>query len=435
MKKIYALILLITYAIICFPNHTKASCGVTIFNSIYNYNCNNLNSTIVDSFITSNNCDSVVTTYNIGYPKYNKFLSDTICLGSNYTFLDGSSQAVYSYLTHTNNFVSVNGCDSIIVQEINLNLTYSNTNYEFKCQGDSLVTPNFTLKNLKSDTLFQLNYKTKKGCDSNLAYQVFVAKRDTTILYNYTCYNGNVILADSSYIDMLKKDTLIYTQFYNQFFCDSIVVNNIDVQPIIASHLYDTVCYFKDYYGPGNNTFYELTVDTLIEINFPKPGVSCDSIVFAHISVTKADTSMTVNFVTLSVPNTNNATFQWYNGLDSLPINNAKANVFTPVANGKFFVKITYRGCTFYSNTYSVFEIAIDNKNLLQTNIIPNPFTNKLSWGDNITGGTISITNYMGQNVYTGKEKVLNTKQWLPGFYYATIFAEGKKQVIKLVKQ
>jgi hypothetical protein len=78
----------------------------------------NITTNVTQTSILQNalGCDSVIVTQvEVGF-LYSMMAFDSTCDGSTYTFLDGTTAVVNGQATHVNQYVSIYGCDSIIVQ-------------------------------------------------------------------------------------------------------------------------------------------------------------------------------------------------------------------------------------------------------------------------------------------------------------------------------
>lgn len=77
--------------------------------------------THVSNLSSTTACDTSVTTNIFIVPHYTYSIYDTICFGDSYTFPDGLSlDNIISDTTHVSNLLSINGCDSIITNLINV---------------------------------------------------------------------------------------------------------------------------------------------------------------------------------------------------------------------------------------------------------------------------------------------------------------------------
>ena len=75
----------------------------------------------ISSLQTVAGCDSIFTTQLIVYTTYNNSTNTTICYGDSFTFMDGTVMAnIQSTVDHNNQFQTVEGCDSIIVETIDV---------------------------------------------------------------------------------------------------------------------------------------------------------------------------------------------------------------------------------------------------------------------------------------------------------------------------
>jgi hypothetical protein len=428
MKKFSLIFILI--ALVLGSRKTNAQCNGPIYDTTYINSCGSIGGLQIDSFITPLGCDSILATITVNHPIFNINVNDTICLGSVYTFADGTSQIINNYMSYTSNFTTVNGCDSIINESINLNLTYTNTNFVTTCKYETVVLPTSNLIAIK-DTIINFTFLSTHLCDSVEIYDIKVFNKDTTTFIQNVCYDGKTNISDSSLIENIKADTSIVFNFFNSNFCDSTVVNIINVIPIDSSSFKDTVCFLDNWMGPDNIIYYEIMQDTTISLSFPRPN-DCDSIVFANITCLKADTNVTLVNTTLSVPLITGATYQWFNKVDSTAVIGANSNIFNATQNGRYFVKIILNGCVFYSSAQVILLVSNHSVDLNNISIYPNPFTNEVFIsGLNVT---TTVTNMFGNLIVKTTNNDIKTNSWPKGVYTFCIKKEGFSSIYKLVK-
>ena len=74
-------------------------------------------------------------------PVYNLVENLNVCENSQITYPDGTTETITANTSHTSNLTTVNGCDSIIVTNVNMNPIYSLTENINACENSSVTYP------------------------------------------------------------------------------------------------------------------------------------------------------------------------------------------------------------------------------------------------------------------------------------------------------
>ena len=240
--------------------------------SVYNENGFNVSEagTYTQSLQSVNGCDSIVTlTLNVN-PVFNTSLTATICEGSAYTEngFNVSEAGVY-----TLNLQTVNGCDSVVTLNLNVNPVYNTDLFASICEGEVYNENGF---NVNEASVYSRTLQAVNGCDSvvNLTLSVnpiFNTELSATICEGqvYTENNFNV------------SEAGVYTQTLTAVNgCDSIVTLTLNVNPIYNTELTATICEGQTY-TENNFNVSEAGVytQTLTSAN------GCDSIVTLTLNV------------------------------------------------------------------------------------------------------------------------------------------------------
>lgn len=211
-------------------------------------------------------------------------ISDEICQGeayTNYGFNLGIQFTAGTFFYEETYYESEN-CDSIINLSLTVNPTYINdTNYimicetgEYDFQGTILTEPGIYEKNLLS-----IN-----GCDSTIIINLTVGEFYRTYV-NATICKGETYSENGFNIDSQGIDTLHYIANNG---CDSIVILNLNIDPINLIEYYDTISQGTTYLDHGFEIFAtnnpgDYSFETSY-LNF----YGCDSTVFLYLNITKA---------------------------------------------------------------------------------------------------------------------------------------------------
>lgn len=149
-----------------------------------------------DTLTAFNGCDSILTTQ-LSLTSYTSFATTTICAGDS-IFLENAWQTQAGFYNDTLQAV-VDGCDSIIITELNLITFSSNVDISI-CEGDSVFLQNNwqTEAGTYLDTLTSFN-----GCDSIVTTLVNLLPGTPPSLGNdVNICEGDSIILSSSLIDV-----------------------------------------------------------------------------------------------------------------------------------------------------------------------------------------------------------------------------------------
>jgi len=206
-----------------------------------------------DTVTNPNGCDSVVV-FNLTVNLATSALdTQTICNGEQYVLPGGGIAAVSGIYTDTLSGANAFACDSII--ETNL-IVLPNPNtliVDSFCPGGSYTLISGVVVNnagTYNDTLFS---GASNGCDSLLIYNLsFTSYPSAVQVTDSICFNENYVLPDGTLVNTtgVYNDTIPASNS-----CDSIVVTNLYVRPaniIVAQSQSVTVC-------PGANALFYAT--------------------------------------------------------------------------------------------------------------------------------------------------------------------------------
>ena len=224
----------------------------------------------VDTITSISGCDSVVSTHLEINPITNSFDTLEICFGDS-AFLGGSFQT--STGTYFNIYANSNGCDSI--HQTFLSVRPQIISYETIeiCSLDSVFLEGAyqNTSGFYHDTLSSSN-----GCDSLIVTELQVNSvlygRDTLVL----CYGDSALLqgqyrsTPGSYMDVITSNAG----------CDSIHVTELIIDSIIYTNTSRNMCYLDSaFLGGSYQTTAGIYLDTLTSIK------GCDSIVETQLFV------------------------------------------------------------------------------------------------------------------------------------------------------
>ena len=178
--------------------------------------------TYTEVFASASGCDStVVLTLSVAN-SFNEVVAASICPGSSYTF---GTQTLTAAGTYTELFASTGGCDSTVTLTLSISPTYNETATADFCQGSSYT---FGTQTLTSAGTYTENFASVDGCDSTVVLT----------LSEVTAFNEtdavSICLGDSySFGTQTLNSAGTYTELFTSTGgCDSTVVLTLSVDPI-----------------------------------------------------------------------------------------------------------------------------------------------------------------------------------------------------------
>ncbi len=238
----------------------------------YFYNGVNLSATgtYLDTLVSANGCDSILTLNLTVKPNSTGSISASICQGQSY-FFNGINRIATGVYTDT--LINANGCDSILTLNLTVTPVSTGAISAAICQGQSYLFNgvNITSSGTYMDTLVNAN-----GCDSVLTLTLTVNPVTNGTLNVGICqgqtylFNGVSLSTSGIYLDTLTNTTG----------CDSILTLNLTVSTSINTSFNQSICQGQSYlYNGVNLTAPGVYLDTLTAIG------GCDSIVALHLTV------------------------------------------------------------------------------------------------------------------------------------------------------
>ena len=259
-------------------------------------------------------CDSVVTlTLNVN-PVFNTPLTATICEGQTY---NENGFNVSEAGTYTQSLQSVNGCDSIVTLTLNVNSVINTSLTATICEGSAYTENGF---NVSEAGVYTLNLQTVNGCDSVVTLNLNVNPVYNTDLFASICegevYNENGFNVNEAGV---YSRTL---QAVNG--CDSVVNLTLSVNPIFNTNLSAFICEGETYAENGFNVSEAGTYTQSLQ-----SANGCDSIVTLTLNVNPIynteltaticeGTSYTENGFNVSEAGVHTQSLQTINGCDSI---------------------------------------------------------------------------------------------------------------------
>jgi gliding motility-associated-like protein len=184
-------------------------------------------------FVSSSNCDSIVTVnLSIIEPKL-VTLNKQICPGGSFSV---GNQNFTTTGTFNINLKSSANCDSIVTLNLEVtNLINENRNSTI-CEGRSLTIGDSTFD--KSGN-YTIRINTLSGCDTLVNLNLFVIKKDTSDIERTICSGDSVMIGNQVFKESGAYEVILPST--NS--CDSLVRLNLTVNLPSFTSIIDTICF------------------------------------------------------------------------------------------------------------------------------------------------------------------------------------------------
>ncbi len=222
------------------------------------------------TLLSSNGCDSVITVSLSVIPTSTNSLNATICQGQYYAF---GLQTLTASGTYIRTVAAYSGCDSIITLNLLVIQPSSSTIFASICQGQSY---GFGSQNITSSGTYTRTILASNGCDSVIVLNLQVLSNRDTLLSVIICegqsylFGQRLLMASGNYFRMIPASNG----------CDSLVQLNLLVRPPVTTSILVSICYGQTF-NFGNQVLSSSGNYRLIGISTN----GCDSIIDLQLFV------------------------------------------------------------------------------------------------------------------------------------------------------
>ncbi len=383
-----------------------------------------------DTLPNANSCDSIVS-LNLSVNSSLKVIEASICHNESYFFNGENISETGIYL---DTLLNVSGCDSIVKLNLEVFPALGSTIYQTICFGES-ITVNGTIYNssVQGATETFLNVG-ENGCDSIVIINLNVLPQLTGQDVINSC-EAITWIDGITYTNSNASATFLLENG-SQFGCDSLVSLNLTINS--ASSSTQTISACESYTWINGVTY--TSSNSTASFTIPNGNSnSCDSIVYLDLIINSVNLGIKLNDETLNSEE-GNASYLWINCETNMPISGATNQSFTPTIEGSYAVVVSNSDC---SDTSDCVFVSLVNQNELNTNkisIYPNPTqgVSILRLGD-FHQVSIEVVDLFGKIIF--KEKEIETKEYvLPstnfakGTYFIRVFNDTNSEILQFVK-
>ncbi|MFT3679537.1 MAG: T9SS type A sorting domain-containing protein [Ferruginibacter sp.] len=392
---------------------------------------------------TSNGCDStVITDMVLIHDPSTKTENVKLCRGSAYTFPDSTTlNDIQADITHKSTIHAAGGCDSLYVNTtITIIPYYEQHQAWIICAGQDYTFPDGTvITNIQRDTNYTSHFISVSGCDSLIISEILVSAGPAEVSQQIAvCPGSSYTFPDNTTITNILDNTDHTSVFPRAPWCDSIIITHLRIGTVSSQTENITVCAGSSYTFPDNSILNNIQNNTGHTSTLTSNS-GCDSIITTNLTVIKIDTAVTKTKRTLQA-DINNAGYQWMNCSTGNVIAGEMSQTFTASQVGIYAVKLEKDGCT---DTSSCYEIVLEDflSGRPAINTYPVPVKNILTTSvlsETQAEVQVVLYNSFGKNVYTrknilmpGENKInINVSAFPPGLYTLELIFKDKNEKI-----
>ena len=235
------------------------------------------------------------------------------------------------------------------------------------CQGENLQ---FGSQNLSLSGVYNEVFLNSDGCDSSVTLTLNVNPIYATNQTISICSNDSVVIGNSVYTQSGTYQNI----FTSQNGCDSTITTQLIVLTNYETTQNETICEGAEFIYNG---------DTLTETgNYAyayQAQNGCDSTHILQITVESAIEPQIseMNGILSTVTLANQ--YEWIDCNSNTPVMPSQtSNEFSPLSSGSYAVQITINQCNWISDCFEFTHATVDNSNINDFTLFPNPATTYL---------------------------------------------------------
>ena len=319
-----------------------------------------------------------------------------------------NNEATYSY-------TDTIGCPAIDYLNLTVNSPTYSTDQVTACESFTWID-GITYTENTSSAVHTIANGAANGCDSIVMLNLNIKQNSTSTDVIQAC-NSYTWLDDITYTE--DNQTATYTIANGSVNgCDSIVTLNLTINQNSTSTDIIQACNSYTWLDGITYTEDNQTATYTIE-NGSVNG--CDSIVTLNLSIIDFSLSVSTEGLMMTA-NEESASYQWINCTDDMPIDGATDQSFTVTENGNYAVIITTPNCTDTSECIAINSVGLPENNTPNFVLYPNPNDGEFTIHF-ITipeSQTIHIFNTLGERVWgtTITNQMQKFKLSLPSGFY-----------------
>jgi gliding motility-associated-like protein len=187
--------------------------------------------TYISNLTTIIGCDSIITTNVSVDPIFNLVQNVSVCSGSDYTFPDGFIQVgIVAPMSHTSNLTTTLGCDSVIVTSVAVFASFTSTSNFDICSGTDFTFADGSIQtNLTTPTTYVSTLLSIDGCDSLVTENISINPTYNLVENFDQCPGNGFTFPDGTVVTNINNNTTYVSNLLTSNGCDSIITTNVNI--------------------------------------------------------------------------------------------------------------------------------------------------------------------------------------------------------------
>ncbi|MES2557049.1 MAG: T9SS type A sorting domain-containing protein [Bacteroidota bacterium] len=375
-----------------------------------------------DTLVNAEGCDSIITlNLTINLPTTAGLIADA-CNSYTWAF---NGTTYFTSGSYNDTIQNAAGCDSIITLTLTINQPTTSSLMETACT--SYTWPQNGMTYMTSGN-YNDTIPNAIGCDSIITLNLTINPPTTSNLSASACEtytwaeNGMMYTTSGSYNDTIP----------NAAGCDSIITLNLTINQPAASFVTASAC--DTYTWNSNGMTYTVSgwyLDTLSTVE------GCDSIVTLELTIVSPPTANATDNGAGTLTGSGGTPVQWINCATNTAIAGETAATFSPSANGNYAIVVSNGSCTDTSDCVLIDYIGLNENQLINAGISPNPATDEVKITFTGTSAIMIIRDAQGkliqrENIENGA--IISLVNVQTGIYFFELMTEQGKAVKRVVK-
>ncbi len=208
----------------------------------------------------------------------------TVCSGSDFTYPDGTTSTnITAPESHVSTLTNIAGCDSIITINISIGTAFTQTiDYQICSGSDFTYHDGTTVTNVLVNESHLSTIVNPSGCDSIITENLFVNPVYSINDAITVCENTDVTYPDGT-TETITSSTTHISNLTTIAGCDSIITTTVTMNPIYSITENVDICENTNYTYP-DGTIENITANT-VHVSNLSTIIGCDSIITTNVNI------------------------------------------------------------------------------------------------------------------------------------------------------
>jgi gliding motility-associated-like protein len=243
-----------------------------------------VNENHISTLVSASGCDSLLTEFINVNPVYNQVENMNVCENSMVTYPDGTTATITANTSYTSNLLASTGCDSIIVTNVSMDPVYTITENINACENSIYTYPDGTMETITANSSHTSNLTTANGCDSIILTNVVMEIGVSSAVSIDICSGSSFTYADGTVTSNVLINESHQSIFTSANGCDSLITENLNIVSTITTIIDTSICPGVDYLYADGTIYANAQSDQSYTSNLVAAS-GCDSIVIENLII------------------------------------------------------------------------------------------------------------------------------------------------------